>query len=237
MGFLENFEVPKDGRVHVLLAHGTAIRPFEPQSDSAAAPFDPEHVARSGFALCLAGHIHAGGEIGPVVYPGSPEPLGWGEMGRHAVVVLDTASDAARVTFHDINQRRYVAREIDCDDATSSAVIEQRVKEALTDADPASVYLRLDLKGLIAPDCDLDAGALEDMYRGSYAALQIRDRTFPEYDLAVLDRQNTATGHFVRSLRGRINETTESAPRDQLELALRFGLHALHGRRELIRVD
>jgi DNA repair exonuclease SbcCD nuclease subunit len=237
MGFLEGFEAPKDGRVHLLLAHGTAIGPFDPQSDSAAAPFDPERVGRCGFALCLAGHIHAGSEIGPVVYPGSPEPLGWGEMGRHAVVVLDVVDDTPRVTFHDINQRRYMARVIDCDDAASSAAIEQRVQEALTDSDPASVYLRLDLKGLIAPDCDLDVSALEDSYRGNYAALQVRDRTFPEYDLAAFERQNTATGHFVRSLQARIKDTTEPALRDQLERALRLGLHALHGRKELIHVD
>jgi hypothetical protein len=157
-------------------------------------------------------------------------------MGRHAVTLLDVGDRTARVTLLDVNMRRYVAREIDCEDAASSAAIEQRVREALTDPDPGSVYLRLDLKGLIASDCDVDTQALEEMCRGDYAALQIRDHTFPEYDLRALERQNTATGHFVRSLQARINETIEPAERSDLELAVRLGLHALHGRKELIHV-
>lgn len=236
MGFLETFAAPNDGRTHLLLAHGTAVGTVDPQSETAAAPFDPDRVAHSGFVLCLAGHIHAGGQIAAVVYPGSPEPLGWGEMGRHAAALVDVGGGLAHVTFLDVNVRRYAAREVDCEDAASSAAIEQRVREALTDPDPESVYLRLDLKGLIASDCDLDTKALEEMCRGDYAALQIRDHTFPEYDLHVLARQNTATGHFVRSLQARINETADPAERGDLELAIRLGLHALHGRRELIHV-
>ena len=236
MGFLDTFAVPKDGRTHILLAHGTAVGPSDLYSDSAAAAFNPQCVTDAGFAICLAGHIHAGGQIGTVVYPGSPEPLGWGEIGRHSVAVADVANGTARVTLQEINQRRYVVREIDCEDAASSAVVEQRVRDALTDSDPVSVYLRLDLKGLIAPECDLDTSALEEICRSEYAALQIRDRTFPEYDLAAFERQNTATGHFVRSLRGRIDAAADATERGNLELALRFGLHALHGRKELIHV-
>jgi hypothetical protein len=74
------------------------------------------------------------------------------------------------------------------------------------------------------------------MCRNDYAALQIRDRTFPEYDLAAFERQNTATGHFVRSLRARITAAADDTERAHLELALRLGLHALHGRKELIHV-
>jgi exonuclease SbcD len=236
MGFLETFAAPKDGRTHILLAHGTAVGPTDLYADSAAAPFSPQRVTDSGFALCLAGHVHAGGQIGTVVYPGSPEPLGWGELGRHAVAIVDLANGAAQVTLQDVNQRRYVIREIDCEDAASSSIVEQRIREALTDSDPGSIYLRLDLKGLIAPDCDIDADALEEMFRKDYTALQIRDRTFPEYDLAAFERQNTATGHFVRSLRARINATVDDTERSHLELALRLGLHALHGRKELVHV-
>lgn len=212
LAFFDQFAVPKDGRVHLLLVHGTAsgvvAGPLD--SESAAAPFDNARVANSGFALCLAGHIHSGAQVGRVVYPGSPEPLGWGETGCHSVALIEVADGAASATLLDINSRTYSTRDVDCDDALSSAVIEQRLKAVLTDADPASVYLRLDLKGEIAADCDVDTTALEELYRGNYAALLVRDHTFPEYDLAALERQSTATGHFVRSLRARIQGTSDA---------------------------
>jgi len=157
-------------------------------------------------------------------------------MGRHSVALFEIATGAATATLLDINQRRYVVRDVDCDDAVSSAVVEQRLKAALTDSDPSSVYLRLDLKGQIASDCDLDTTALEEACRGDYAALQVRDLTFPEYDLAAFERQSTATGHFVRSLREKIQGTNDASERERLERALRLGLHALHGRKELIHV-
>lgn len=237
LGFFDQFAVPKEGRVNLLLVHGTAFGAAGPiHSESAAAPFDPLRVTNSGFALCMAGHVHSAAQIGPVVYPGSPEPLGWGEMGRHSVALIEVANGGATATLLDINRRRYVARDVDCDDALSSAVVEQRVRAALTDSDPASVYLRLEMNGQIASDCDLDTTALEETCRGEYAALLIRDHTFPEYDLAAFERQSTATGHFVRTLRARIQETNDASERERLGLALRLGLQALHGRKELIRV-
>lgn len=237
LGFFDSFACPTDDRVHLLVVHGTAGGAAGPiVSEFAAAPFDPLQVTNSGFALCLAGHVHAGAQIGPVVYPGSPEPLGWGEMGRHAVALIEIANGAATASLLDINHRRYVVRDVDCDDAVSSAVVEQRLKAALTDMDPPSVYLRLDVKGLIASDCDLDTTALEEACRGGYAALRVRDLTFPEYDLAALERQSTATGHFVRSLREKIQGTDDASEKERLERALRLGLQALHGRKELIHV-
>ncbi|HEV2998608.1 MAG TPA: metallophosphoesterase, partial [Solirubrobacteraceae bacterium] len=85
---LRDFAAPRDGRVHVLLLHGTAGgAAFE---ESAHCPFTAALVRAGGFQLCLAGHLHAAGvreEI--VVYPGSPEPLAWSETGRHTVAIVE----------------------------------------------------------------------------------------------------------------------------------------------------
>lgn len=237
LGWLDTFSVPADGRVHLLLLHGTASDlPGAMQPESAAAPFSSAAAERSGFALCLAGHIHAAVQVRRVLYPGSPEPLGWSEGSRHTVALVDT-EHAGSATLLDVNRRRYVSRQVDCEDALSSAIVQQRLASALTDDTPASVYLRLDLIGQIASDCDIDVEALEEAAGGQYAGLVIRNRTVPEYDLESFGRQNTATGHFVRTLSALIQQATEASERERLELALRVGLHALHGRRELIRVD
>lgn len=237
LGSLQEFAPRADGRTNLLLVHGTALGSVGAvYPNAAAAPFDPERVARAGFRLCLAGHIHCAAQIDGVVYPGSPEPLGWAEMGRHTVTLVEVADGTVRATPVDINERRYVSRDVDCDDALSSAAVERRIQAALTDDDPASTYLRLILRGQVASECDVDTAALQQMSQGQYAALVIRDETVPEYDLESFERQSTATGHFVRSIRARIAAAADAPERERLELALRFGLHALHGRKELIRV-
>lgn len=75
--FLERFRVPDDGRTHLLLIHGTARDATHAIGGEGYCPFEVQQVARAGFALCLAGHLHAATERQNLLYPGSPEPLGW----------------------------------------------------------------------------------------------------------------------------------------------------------------
>jgi DNA repair protein SbcD/Mre11 len=237
---LETFGVPPDGRRHLLLVHGTArdfLGVHAGSRDDIHGPFDPASVARSGFALCLAGHLHAGQHRDRVVYPGSLEPLGWGETGRHSVALVDLTGDRPAVELVDVNRRRYLERSVDCEDAQSSAMVAERLALALQDADAAAVCLRVTLTGLVAPECEIDVEALAAPHRERYAALVLRDRTCPAYDLPALSGQRTLAGHFVRSLQGRLDATTDPADQERLRLALLIGLHSLHGRRNLLRVD
>jgi exonuclease SbcD len=273
VSFLEDFRVPEDGRFHVLLLHGTArtvpaylLAQADDAADDASlglstptngrgaaqrsadaarryGPFDPARVERAGFALCLAGHLHNAYQTGRVVYPGSPEPLGWGEVGRHCFAIVELSSrevtegGVAVPQLHDVNRRRYEDRRVVCDGSVSSAAVAERVEAALNDTDPGAVFLRVDLVGQVAPGCQIDLENLAGRHRERYAALVLRDRTKSEYDLEALARQRTATGQFVRTLRGRIAQAGEPAERETLELALLAGLHALNGRRDVVRVD
>jgi exonuclease SbcD len=240
LSFLSSFRVPPDGRTHVLLLHGTlrAIpRPLVGESAEAYAPFDPHDIERCGFDLCLAGHVHAARRLERVVYPGSPEPLGWAEQGRHAYAVITLGRGDPEVELVDVNLRRYEERRVDCDGAASSAAVIERLGSALADADPGSLCLRVQLVGQVGPECQIDPEALCLLHRDRYAALVIRDATSPEYDRDALARQPTALGHFVRSLSERIATAGDPAERDVLELALTGGLRALHGRKDVLHVD
>lgn len=244
LSFLETFRAPHDGRTHLLLLHGTAqtIPPYlvggsVGGSEERYGPFDPAGVERCGFALCLAGHVHGAYETGRVLYPGSPEPLGWKEMGRHCYALVEATPDGVTAELVDVNHRRYAERPVDCEGASSSSAVAERIAAALDDPDPGAVYLRLDLVGQVGADCQVDVSSLVAEHGRPYAALVIRDRTRPAYDLDVLARQLTAAGEFVRSLRERIDRSNDERERETLALALEAGLNSLHGRRDVIRVD
>jgi DNA repair exonuclease SbcCD nuclease subunit len=230
---LDRFHVPLDGRVHLLLLHGTLSgAAFD---DAAYCRFTAQAVREAGFAGCLAGHLHAGGvreEI--VVYPGSPEPLAWDETDRHAVALVRlVAGVELEVDLIDVNQRRCALAYVECDGAGSSADVARELQRAVTNAAAEEGHeglcLRAVLSGRLQPGCQID---LEDLAaaHSDLAVLELRDETKSAFDLETLAGQSTALGEFIRDLQARIaGEDEGEATRRQLELALDLGLRAMHG--------
>lgn len=225
---LSQFTAPSEG-THLLLLHGTvASAAFQ---DDAHCRFSAETVRQAGFALCLAGHLHAGGLRDPIVlYPGSPEPLAWDETGQHAAAIIELDDGAPPQTqLIDINERRYAEITVDCGGATSSADIEQALTQAISTVDGPreGLCLRAVLRGRVEPDCRIDVSALCDPERG-LTQLELRNETQPAFDIEMLAEQPTAIGAFVTSLQKQIEES-EQDQRPLLQLALDLGLRAMHG--------
>jgi exonuclease SbcD len=233
-GFLQSFRAPEDGRVHLLLFHGTS-QPVAHLA-SGAAVFDPAKVRDAGFARCLAGHIHAASERAGVVYPGSPEPLRWGETGSHCVAIVDVEGGEVGVELVPVNSHRYEEQQVDCEGCVDGAGVAGRLAAALADADARSIHLRAALTGEVARECVVDAAGLERSHRGEYAELRVSDRTTLAYDLGELRRQRSAAGHFVRLIDRRVENASDEAERELLELTRAAGLRALDGREDVTDV-
>lgn len=235
--FLDDFRVPDDGRAHLLLMHGTAMHMPGYEPDQAYCSFAPGAVRGAGFACCLAGHIHAAAYRDGVVYPGSPEPLGWGEMGDHAVAIVDVSETDVVVDLVPVADHRYRQVEVDCDRCESGEEVVERVEAVLVDQWDEGTHLRVRLTGEVGRHCVIDRSTIEAHRGDGLAGLVVWDETRPAYDLDTLALQQTATGEFVRRLRAEIDEATEGADRGRLEAALQIGLRALDGRKDLVDVD
>lgn len=246
-GFLRRPLGLDPGRVNLLLLHGTAAAVVL-FAEGANCPFDPAAVREAGFARCLAGHIHAGSDDGSVVYPGSPEPLDWGETGRHAYALVTVDGPGrVEVLLHDVNRRRYAALAVDCAGATSSAEVAARVAAALP-SDGADLCLAARLEGAVAAGCRTEASALAARHRSQFAALRVEDATHEAIDAEAVARRRTVDGVFARRLLERITAAKaaeaagdagagDTAARETLELALSIGLGAMAGRGDFVDVD
>ena len=238
-GFLRRPLGLDPGRVNLLLLHGTATA-LPLFAEGANCPFDPAAVLEAGFARCLAGHIHGGSDDGIVVYPGSPEPLGWGDTGRHAYALVEVDGPGrVEVTLHDVNRRRYDALVVDCAGAGSSAEVAASVAAALP-PNGADLCLSVRLVGSVAAGCRPEAPALATRHRSQFAALRVEDATCEAIAAEAVARRRTVDGAFARRLLERIaaaEAVGDEAARETLELALSVGLGALAGRGDLIDVD
>lgn len=233
--FLKSFRVPDDERAHVLLLHGTA-RDARFQMTTTHCPFDPSDVAQAGFPIMLCGHIHAASCTNNVVYPGSPEPLDHSEVGRHCYAIADVDPDAVHVELIDVNRRRYITVRVDCSDASSSAEVETRVREAIEVASDHDAVANVELWGETAPDCAIDRAVLTTHLERDFAAASVADRTDARVDNSAIARRHSADGLFVADLLERIARSSDDRERRVLEMALRAGVRAMRGEKDVLRV-
>jgi DNA repair exonuclease SbcCD nuclease subunit len=233
---LTTVDLERDGRTQLLLIHGTARgAAFESE---AYFPFDADVVDRAGFALCLAGHVHCATTLGQVVYPGSPEPLGWGEAdGEHCVALVECDDGRTSCELIPMNVSRYETRVLDCTGCGSSAEVDDLIASTLGDGDQGAIFLRLRLTGEVAADCSLDTMEIARMHGGGYRALVVEDATEPLLDIEARANRKGLEGAFVRKLRQRIDGSGGEIERRRSELALEAGLRAIEGRRDVLRVD
>jgi exonuclease SbcD len=238
--FLDNFRTPDDGRSHLLLIHGTAVTNPLFAETTKHCPFDPDHAAAAGFDAVLCGHIHAASWNHNVIYPGSPEPLGWGEVGRHCVAVVDTnpPGTSPQVELVHINRRRYAALQIDCSGCESSAEISDAIHaECHHIVEPERVCLKLTLTGQVGAAADIRTSGIRAELAGRFDLIRVVNDLSRAWDLEALARQPTADGRFVAALVERLERTDDAREQKVIQLALEGGLSAMRGDGPILNVD
>jgi DNA repair exonuclease SbcCD nuclease subunit len=221
---LTGWTAPVDGRAHLLLLHA-ALTGEQWADEPAHRPVTRRQLAESGVSYAMLGHFHDGRADELICYPGSPEPLGWGERaGRHAAAILTVSADGCDCELVEIARRRYAEETVPADGAASSDEIERRVAAAARSH--AGAALLVTLEGEVDPACEIDAQAIEERCADGLDQLRVRDRTHPAYDLEQLVGERSVRGRFVARL---------AASSDPLAgEAVLAGLRALDGRREVV---
>lgn len=223
-GVPDGFVAPDDGRVHLLALHA-ALTGERWADEGRHRSVTRAQLAATDAARVLLGHFHDGYDDGFVCYPGSPEPLGWGERhGDHGASIVTVADGGVTARHVPLATRRYVERTLSLTGAASSAEV-----EALAAAEAArepGACLRLVLEGEVAPGCAVDAGALAERLGAGVEELVIADRTRPAYDLRAIARERSVRGRFVERMLASDNPLAGEA--------VLAGLRALDGHTEVL---
>lgn len=230
---LAQLRVDRRDGVAVALLHASDISAV-PENKQAHCPFTREDIENSGVAFALLGHYHElrlKPEGRPLFgYPGSPEPLSFGEPGHHYVLLLEADSAGVKVEPWAINQVRYQTVEIDITGMTHSEKVRQAVRALAGDAGNSPVIMRVVLVGQAEPELDLDLQSLLSGCAQHFRYLDpIVDRTEPPFDLEDMRQESTTRGKFVQIMEQRIRAA--SGPEaETLKKALHYGLQAFGGR-------
>ena len=223
-GVPDGFVAPADGRTHLLALHA-ALTGERWADEGRHRSVTRAQLAATNAARVLLGHFHDGYDDGLLCYPGSPEPLGWGERhGDHGASILTISGEAVTARHVPLATRRYVERTLSVTGAAGSADIEALVSAA-AEREPGAC-LRLVLEGEIAPGCAIDPAVVRERCGGGLEELVVVDRTRPAYDLQAIARERSVRGRFV----ARMLRSDDPAAGD----AVLAGLRALDGHAEVL---
>lgn len=216
---------------NLALFHGSEREsfPFQGHDKEAHAPFEAAEVERAGFLHALVGHFHLPTDAPWHTYPGNPDPLQFGEVGKRAAVVID-------VTPQGIKRRRVVVARSEVHDVTVDLDGIGHRGEALDAIIGATTGLcgavRLMLVGEVAHALDLDVHAdldpdLLGLVPSPDRAVVVESRLIWAIDRARLESEPSVRGEYYRRLKAApMNE-------EERERVLHIGLRALAGREDL----
>jgi DNA repair exonuclease SbcCD nuclease subunit len=212
--------------VRLALVHGSDEDRCPPGKRTTA-PFTPAEVAAAGATLALCGHYHGGYVVeangAPILgYPGSPEPIRFGERGAHGALVVTVAAGNVRVEPVGLARTRLIDCEVRLDGATTDRAVLAGLESALADLGSTD-YVRARLVGTVAHGTRVEPDLLVERCGARLAALEVIDRTVA-VDYAQLAQQPNVRGHVVRDLLERMEGGDGDAER-----ALAYVIAAFEG--------
>ncbi len=215
------------GGVQIALVHGSDEARCPPNK-RATAPFSAAEILASGATFLLTGHYHGGYVIHhegkPLfAYPGSPEPIKFGEGDSHGALLVTI--DGAHIDVAPLPTARTRALDLTADmsGAAHEHAIFERLAPLVADCGPND-YVRLRLTGTVAEGTRLDRALIEERLGVGFGSLEVIDKT-RAHDYRQISREPTVRGHVVRDLL-ELAADGDPARRDLAESALRYALAA-----------
>ena len=212
----------QDVGTHLLLLHASDMSQV-PEGATPYKPILPGQIEEAGFRHAMLGHYHGARTGDWITYPGSPEPLGWNEAGRHCTALLTIDDDGTlEVSLDDINQRQFAHEEIDVTGMTSPDHVRDAVTAMRQGKHLEGGVIRATLVGERARSLSLDPKALSMECSDGFAYLEFLDHSRVSHDLDGAAQEFTSRGEMVRKLvdhKGESRQEEQTAGR-ALQLAL-----------------
>lgn len=201
---------------NILVLHADVL------NDSDYMPINLKMLENTGFDYIALGHIHKKNMISDkIAYPGSPEPLDFGESDEHGYIFIEETNGEFRSEFVKCAKHKFVSTSFDISGLTDYNTACKNIKKAISSS--KNDIVRCTLHGIIDNDIDID-NIYEDI-QNEYLYLSLTDKTTKDYDLVKIYRENqdNIIGRFV-------TELMSEAQHDEIsKLALYAGLEALLG--------
>ncbi|MGO3167676.1 metallophosphoesterase family protein [Senegalia sp. (in: firmicutes)] len=194
----ENIKINKD-KNNILLLHADLL-----DKNSKYMPIDKKIVENLGFDYLALGHIHKHQCIGGnICYPGTPEPLDFGELGEHGIIEGVVDKNSLDLNFIPIAKRNYHNLYLNIDSQMTYNDILNQIIDMEDKDNFKKDFFRIILEGFIDKDMKYKIKELEYKLKDDFYFLKIIDNTKEDYDLESMLRENkdNIIGKFIKEMK------------------------------------
>jgi exonuclease SbcD len=220
--------------INILLIHGTVGLEFTKEAYN---PMTVDELDSLGMDYIALGHFHnrfaEAGKFGNIYNPGSAEPLGFDETGRHGVFVGTISKPEGEmcvcdVHFVELNSRSYTVMEIDVSGCTTVDRVADRMARALRGQSIDRKHLlNVTLKGFVDNGVSIDVQQLQSYFEDKVFFMKIKDETSSDYNFEEIIKEPGLRGLFVRKAFSLIDQTADERRKKLLMKSVYYGLQAL----------
>lgn len=203
-----------ESKNNILLLHCDIL-----SKESEYLPVDKKKLENSGFDYCALGHIHKSVKInGNSVYPGSLEPLDFGETGYHGYIFGQIEEKKLGVKLIKSNIKQFEVFDVDVTGMDSLEKIVALIKEK-SNKDFDKGLFRVTLRGILSELVKTED--IKTRLNDEFYYIEVIDNTSADYYLPKIYTENkdNIIGLYIDALKNRESEA-------DLE-ALYLGLDAL----------
>ncbi|HNT34301.1 MAG TPA: DNA repair exonuclease [bacterium] len=228
--YLQNYRIPKDGNLHVVLFHGSDIQSMPPQYEQDAwFPFDEKDLLECGAHYVALGHYHSfrcipSDEHNPKgCYPGCPECLDRSDSDDKIALLVEVSEAGNRIEKVLLAEYGNDQVTLDCKGVSTREEIEQKIQALAKAGNWSKKTVQVILRGEIDSGLDLRVDEIREAVRDVAFFLQIQDQTEFPYDLGQLASRRDALGEFVRRMKVQVEQgglAEEDMRRTRLALLL-----------------
>lgn len=217
---LNGIKIEDSSKINILIAHGDVFN-----KDSEYLPIDKNTLLDSGFNYIALGHIHKPQFIEDnIAYCGSPEPLDFGETGKHGIIEGIISEEDTKMEFKTFSKREFIIKEITIDENMGFNEIIASIKSIDYRENREVNLYRVIINGTRDSHITINVKDLKEYLIKDFYYIDIIDKTIPDYDLEKIYRENSNNiiGLFVKEMekQGLDNEIVRNALYYGLEVLL-----------------
>ncbi len=213
--------------LHLVLLHGSELGAFTEERGQYA-PFRIEDMRGAGFRYGLFGHFHGGrtlkdGETEIGIYPGSPQPLSFGETGTHAAALLHIDGGEIKSEWIPTATQSFLTLDFQPAAISDTHTLAEAILQKVSSKAPEANFLRVNLTGEMPEGLSLQLELLQEHLHQYFDFVLVNNRLQERRQLPPAD-DRTVRGRFVRRMQEMLEQETEDP--ELVELALHLGLEA-----------
>jgi DNA repair protein SbcD/Mre11 len=221
---LQGFHAKRAGS-NLALFHGSerGLLPAQEEGKAPHAPFREADVRAANLQHAFVGHYHNPKAMQSLTYPGSPQPLAFGE-GAGGAVIVQFSDGSMHRSWQDVSTIRFHDLDLNVSGLPSMQAIRDQAAAKISGLQGVA---RITVQGELAHTVDLKlddlkaiTGALDGL------VVRVKDLTL-DYDFEAIAAEPTVRGQFVKDVRA------SAIPPDEKQRILTVGLRAFDGRKDL----